>query len=71
MAGGKIPLETKVHKPTAFDAGIDNIVWRPGGKTKKRSDAPARYNDIDGFEEFIHHPTHYKDIQTDIYKIAK
>jgi hypothetical protein len=64
----KIPKSVTVHKPTAFDAEI-NTCWRPGGKTKKHKDAPAKYNGIDGFVEYIHKSVCFKDIISNIYKL--
>ncbi|MDR2410312.1 MAG: hypothetical protein LBE13_19685 [Bacteroidales bacterium] len=64
----KVPTSIAVYKPTAFDADL-NPCWRPGGKTKKHKDAPAKYNRIDGFEEYVHEAVYFKDIISNIYKI--
>jgi hypothetical protein len=64
----KVPKSIAVHKPTAFDADL-NTCWRPGGKTKKHKDAPAKYDSIDGFVEYVHKSVCFKNITSNIYKI--
>ncbi|MEI7732884.1 MAG: hypothetical protein WCO56_25150 [Verrucomicrobiota bacterium] len=55
-----------VKKPTVLDAGIDNLQWIPGGKTKPHS--PCSKN-CKGLPEFIHHPVRYMDIKLHFIKV--
>lgn len=63
----KIPNTISVHKPTSFDAGV-MTVWRCGGKSKNHIECEEKYANL-GFEEYVHEPINFKNINSNIFRI--
>jgi len=54
----------KIKKPTVFDAGFYSQ-FSPGGKTKPLLSC----NHLTGFDEFVHRPNHFHNLQHRFYEI--